>query len=1143
MKKTMILFSLLLVVLTLFISTNVSAAIGWNGGVYTNLYGCSPGPCGEFHTGNYCNPSTGSCSGGGWVVRYTCDGKTTQCTSNEESNVGSFGASCGKTQQIDVFNKKCRLDNGGWDTTCVLLDYMVWYSGDCVQPPQPHKSVCGESCTTNADCMDKTSSGVPVVCDTKRNICVNSLCPNGAVNWNKNENAGTICICPAIAQCGDPCGYGSSKGLCADGISSCTYVKTDCKSPVSGQVRTYCVPNDGRNDVERITCGPSTPDPKNRYLEVDGKTNWMLSNGQVDVQSIKALCTQTYCGDGIVQKPNAAGTGGPNNDGYEQCDGTAGVGPHQICDGVYGCTLKTLTYCGDGIKQSPNDDGQYEQCDGNSGVGPHEQCTSDCKIKKLTYCGDGIKQSPNGEGVYEQCDINDGVGPHQTCSSDCKLKNVPYCEMKLVKADDPDPVHSSEVLTYTLWLKNIGTGDCTGGGVLLKEYYDPRTKFIESNPSPTTGNNEWNFGTMHPGDMKEITIKMKVNANQGDVLENKACFWTKEYNTWVCTTETTYVLGPLTYCGDGVKQSPNSEGIYEACDSGSDNGKVCVPGYGKTCNYCDSECSLKTVKDGYCGDNIVQQGYEQCETDSQCNDYNVKTSDSCVSCQCTHNTLCTDECSLGDTKCSGNSLLKCGNFDSDACLEFGVDKDCYYKTDGDSYYQCESSDSVKYKGVKEGFCNDQPGNKDYCDSKSYSVKLSTTSCGQGSCKTEEFCKDDDVYKKTDCTQKSCNQETGHCVQDSSSSTEKVQDCGVDTDSGKSCSGNFIVSGSVDRGCKVENGKAQCFANTNSAVLENCGLDTCISHTNLDPFTKEYVTDDNSCKTDGSAYCAVDLGDLYDYCSDEGTVQQAACQGTDSTYKPYSCNQLDGCYDVQVTQCVKCDDGYGNCYTTNCQRTGKEYRDYSCGDGACSYTVNWQDADNDKIDDRCDSCVDSDRDGICDDKDNCPNTPNQNQIDRDHDGLGDACDVDRDQDGYPESIDCNDWNAKINPGMKEIPNNHIDDDCDPDTKDTVAQTSQEMLFVEIDTPDESQINAGEYMPVIVTVTNNGNKRLYNVQVSVTLPALGIRQNKIIRQLSVGKPDSESFRIFLPKNSEGLQYMRVTVSNDDYKRGIYREFIIS
>jgi hypothetical protein len=41
----------------------------------------------------------------------------------------------------------------------------------------------------------------------------------------------------------------------------------------------------------------------------------------------------------------------------------------------------------------------------------------------------------------------------------------------------------------------------------------------------------------------------------------------------------------------------------------------------------------------------------------------------------------------------------------------------------------------------------------------------------------------------------------------------------------------------------------------------------------------------------------------------------------------------------------------------------------------------------------------------------------------------TCDPDADGDGYPRSADCNDSNAAINPGVPDIPNNDIDENCD------------------------------------------------------------------------------------------------------------------
>ena len=74
----------------------------------------------------------------------------------------------------------------------------------------------------------------------------------------------------------------------------------------------------------------------------------------------------------------------------------------------------------------------------------------------------------------------------------------------------------------------------------------------------------------------------------GGVLScNSSC----HFNTSLCTSS----------CGDGAVQTPNGEGVYEACDDGSDNG---LPG------FCYADCN------GWCGDNGVQEDHETCDDGS-----------------------------------------------------------------------------------------------------------------------------------------------------------------------------------------------------------------------------------------------------------------------------------------------------------------------------------------------------------------------------------------------------------------------------------------------------------------------------------------------------------------------------------------------
>ncbi len=54
------------------------------------------------------------------------------------------------------------------------------------------------------------------------------------------------------------------------------------------------------------------------------------------------------------------------------------------------------------------------------------------------------------------------------------------------------------------------------------------------------------------------------------------------------------VAPPLTYCGDGIVQSPNDDGIFEVCDWGVRNADTCDPEPGGVCETCTTACDLVT---------------------------------------------------------------------------------------------------------------------------------------------------------------------------------------------------------------------------------------------------------------------------------------------------------------------------------------------------------------------------------------------------------------------------------------------------------------------------------------------------------------------------------------------------------------------
>jgi len=95
------------------------------------------------------------------------------------------------------------------------------------------------------------------------------------------------------------------------------------------------------------------------------------------------------------------------------------------------------------------------------------------------------------------------------------------------------------------------------------------------------------------------------------------------------------------------------------------------------------ECSPNcTDKD--CGDNGCGGSCGICETGKYC-DFNICLNEEDIA-------LCQDECSLNEKKCFGNFLKTCGNYDIDACLEYGDIIQC---TQGCLNQECRNQTEIE----------------------------------------------------------------------------------------------------------------------------------------------------------------------------------------------------------------------------------------------------------------------------------------------------------------------------------------------------------------------------------------------------------------------------------------------------------------
>ena len=194
-------------------------------------------------------------------------------------------------------------------------------------------------------------------------------------------------------------------------------------------------------------------------------------------------------------------------------------------------------------------------------------------------------------------------------------------------------------------------------------------------------------------------------------------------------------------------------------------------------------------------------------------------------------------------------------------------------------------------------------------------------------------------------------------------------------------------------------------------------------------------------------------------------------------------------------------------------------------------------------------VDRDADGLLDDEDNCPDTPNTIQSDIDDDGYGDDCDDDMDGDAIPNAID--NCPTEYNPRQEDFDADGIGNACDGDFDADEWEGRVETFFVDFegDTTKASFttvvtntwggrtwiLGDGTMIGSLATDRKIGDKAM-RIRTNGTLTLIGTLTNGLHGLSFIHAPFSSNTRvtnIFVEASTDGGKtwdtYARITTTN--------------
>jgi len=308
------------------------------------------------------------------------------------------------------------------------------------------------------------------------------------------------------------------------------------------------------------------------------------------------------------------------------------------------------------------------------------------------------------------------------------------------------------------------------------------------------------------------------------------------------------------------------------------------------CNK-DSDCGGdEKIGNEYCSGNDLNQTWKVYSCDNtECNseiEERTVLADS-ISCM-----SCTNECSFDEKTCSNNSVLTCGNYDTDLCYEWGSAESCGSNicSNGvcETIYCYSDSDCEDNNAYTKDTCENAGTINSYCSYEDLKCIVNSDCDYLNGLFGEGFCSTDysnvlKLFKTYSCA--------NHVCVNSINTSQIIENCG--TDSCGIYGNNYCVSNSIyknrtcyDRGCSTGN----CF---NNLVLEKTLVQTC--------------SDDEECKMGACVKT--------ESCTNECSSGAKQCSGNGVL----TCGNYDSDSCLEWSSASSCGDGKtcvgGNCVLT------------------------------------------------------------------------------------------------------------------------------------------------------------------------------------------------------------------------------------